>query len=98
MTDERFNELADEWERSVGIYSGGFTRYAPAAELLAMGIDAMPLVMQRIRDGGAWPWFELACEITGGCPEIPEEDLGRLEPVQAAFIAWGIEHGWLGTE
>ena len=95
ILERRFNELADTWERETRLLSNSETagRHPAHREIIAMGQDAVPLILKRMEAQGGH-WFMALNEITGARP-VPYEDRGRIRKMQQHWLNWGREKALL---
>ena len=88
---ERFEELAKTLEEDalIGLDSTGRRmRDHPArAEIVRMGPEAVPLILERIRKKRRLHWHQTLREITGEDP-VPREDWGKIQNLNQAWLAW----------
>ena len=97
MTDqERFDNLAKRWHRATGHLSSLTRSYQDPAyrEIRSMGPAAVPLVARELLLRPGW-WFDALRRLTGGGPEVPERDRGRLYETRARWLWWLFAHGHL---
>ncbi len=87
--DERFDELADRWERETVLLSNSSraARHPAHREIVGMGEIAVPLILERMRSQGRH-WFQALRDITGADPVKPE-DRGNVASMQASWLDWG---------
>jgi len=94
----RFKILAGDYERNTQFLSGGYGSAPEFGAIVAMGKEALPFVMRKIIDGGAWPWFQVMSAILGEGPPIEEKARGRLHLVYAKYLQWASHKGILPSE
>ena len=97
-----FNVLADKWEKETGFYSlmGQMAQHFAYQQILAIGEDAIPLILRRIeRQGGLW--YHALETITGvpspaGIAKLHTEGWHTVDVkmVNAAWLQWGKEQGY----
>ena len=90
--EERFNDLADTWERERprGVDIVDMVTHPAYQQIIGMGARAVPLLLDRLqRKGGHWFWALHA--ITGVNP-VPPEHYGDTRAMADAWLAWGREH------
>jgi hypothetical protein len=58
--------------------------------ILAMGPDALPLIIGQLRSEGEDPdhWFVALHYITKGADPVPEEDKGDMARMSRAWLEW----------
>ena len=91
---ETFQRLADQWEEET-IYLSNFRQIAqhPAyREILEMGFGAVPLIFERLKEGG-WRWFSALRAITSADP-VPPPDRGNVPAMKKAWLEWGRRNGY----
>ena len=91
---QRFNELADQWERETVFLSSTrhVIKHHAHREIVSMGESAVPLIMERMRaQGGHWD-YALA-DITGANP-VKRSDWGNIAAMQASWLEWGEANGY----
>jgi hypothetical protein len=88
----RFQRLAAQWRTERGATSSIDEMCTRPAYLsiLAMGRDALPLLLSQLRSEGADPdhWFVALHYITRGVNPVPDEDRGDLERMSKAWLDW----------
>ena len=91
---ERFQELADQWEEETFFLSRSDRAIAhPAHEaIIDLGQPVVPLILRRMRSRGGH-WFEALQQITGEDPVSPA-DYGNIAAMQNSWLQWGEEHGY----
>ena len=94
---ERFLRLRDQWkERSR--YLSNTAQMAlldPYQRIIGMGVAAVPFILDELRrEPDHWFWALEA--ITEENPVSPD-DAGRVPAMTAAWLRWGVEHGFLAT-
>ncbi len=90
---ERFDELADRWERET-VFLSNSSRAAqhPAhREIVGKGEKAVPLILERMQSRGGH-WFQALRDITGADPMNPE-DRGKIAAMQTSWLDWGRRNG-----
>jgi len=100
---ERFTKLAEQWERETGMQSNLRVRYEHPAflEILAMGLLAVPLILEHLKVKGDW-WFPALKLITGEDP-VPTDAFGQVggfctmnyNKMKDAWLAWGKARGYV---
>ncbi|HEX3356591.1 MAG TPA: hypothetical protein VHS31_06375 [Tepidisphaeraceae bacterium] len=92
---KKFDTLADRWEQAT-VYISSPTQAAQHTayqQIIEMGEDAIPLILRRMRDrGGHWFW---ALALLAQADPVPQAGRGRIKEMQAAWIRWGCERGYL---
>ena len=70
---DRFQDLADRWERETAILSNSSraAQHPAHREIISMGQPAVPLILARMEASGGH-WFQALHEITGASPVDPQ--------------------------
>ena len=91
---ERFQELAEQWEEETFFLSRSDQAVAHPAhqEIINLGQPAVPLILQRMRSQGGH-WFEALQQITGEDPVSPA-DYGNIAAMQNSWLQWGEDRGF----
>ena len=81
---QRFRSLADQWHKETGRYSLMFKRAMHPAyqQIIGMGKDAIPLILDDLRERPTGHWFWALGAITGEDPTLGESDIDK------AIEAW----------
>ena len=90
------DELASAWLADTATHSNPaiIARHPAYAQIVAMGAQAIPLILEEIAHERNRPhWFQALNEITGMTP-APEETWGKVEQVAASWLEWGREQGY----
>ena len=66
-------------------------------EIIAMGVEAVPYMLQDMIDHGPDHWFVALYLITGAFP-IAKEDAGKMQVMADKWIDWGRAHGFLPAQ
>jgi len=92
--EEKFIRLADTWEDETKLMSSmnDIVTNQTHLQIVAMGPDVVPLILQRICHHPGW-WFEALRFLTGQDP-VPENARGKLLEMTAAWLKWGEENGY----
>ena len=90
---ERFDELANQWEKeTVFLSNSSRAREHPAhREIVSMGEKAVPLILERMQSQGGH-WFQALRGVTGADP-VDSEDRGNIAAMQASWLDWGRRNG-----
>ncbi len=90
---ERFEELADQWERETFFLSRSDRTIAHPIhqEIIDLGRPVVPLILERMRSQGGH-WFEALQQITGEDPVSPA-DFGNIAAMQNSWLQWGEDLG-----
>lgn len=86
--EERFNQLADQWEQETG-YSSTIRqamKHPAYQEIRAMGAAVVPLIISRLKRKGGH-WFSLLRELTGANPIRPSHE-GRVREMARDWLDW----------
>ena len=90
-----FYQLVEEWKAGRGHSSKikDLAMHSAYQRIIGMGDPAIPLILEEMRPTPSqWTWAFGA--ITGADP-VPKESRGKLKEMAAAWIAWGIEKGYI---
>ena len=89
-----FQRLADQWEDETMYLSNPrqIAQHPAYQEILGMGIAAVPLILERLRDRGGH-WFSTLRNMTAADPVLPE-DRGNVPAMTAAWMEWGRRNGY----
>jgi hypothetical protein len=92
----KFNRLAMQWRRETAGLSSLQDIYHNAAyeKIMAMGPDAVPLILEALRDRPE-RWFWALAAIT---EEDPAVGTIRFSEARDAWLAWGVQRGILQSE
>ena len=90
-----FDRLAAEWKRETRFQSSttAMEEHPAYQAIIAMGEDALPLILEDLRQSMDH-WFMALRSITGESP-IREEDRGKISAIRAAWLDWGVRHGYI---
>ena len=90
---DRFQDLADRWERETAILSNSSraAQHPAHREIISMGQPSVPLILARMEASGGH-WFQALHEITGASPVDPK-DRGNIVAMQASWLDWGRRNG-----
>ena len=90
---ELFEQLADEWELQTGFMSSTLDRsvHPLYQRIIGLGPQAVPLVLERMRDegGGHWNWALEA--LTGR--SVQSVLTGNIATIASEWVAWGRQEG-----
>ncbi len=83
----RFQHLADQWHKETGHYSLMFKRAMHPAyqQIIGMGKDAIPFILDDLREQPTGHWFWALGAITGEDPTLGEADIDKA--IQA-WLSW----------
>ncbi len=86
----RFARLAATWREDTLFSSrpGRDAEHPAYREIIAMGENAVPLLLAELDKDDPDHWFIALYRITGVNP-VPKEDAGRIEKMAASWLAWG---------
>jgi hypothetical protein len=89
-----FDRLANKWDRETENMSSPvqMAEHIAYQQIIAIGEDAIPLILRRMRDYGGH-WFWALAFLTNSDP-IPPESRGKIAEMSAAWLRWGYEHGY----
>ena len=92
---ERFEELADKWERDTVLLSSSTqaTKHPAYREILDIGQPALPLILQRMQTHSGH-WLNALHDITGADP-VDFDDRGKILVMQASWLEWGERNGYV---
>ena len=92
---DRFEVLADRWERATAFFSNSSlaAQHPAYQEIIGMGQHAVPLILTRMQSSGGH-WFQALHEITGADPVDPKYR-GDVAAMQKAWLNWGKSNGSL---
>ena len=90
---DRFNQLADQWERETALLSrmDRAIKHPAYQEIISMGEQAAPLILERMRETEGH-WFAALRAITGANP-VKRSDRGKIAVMQASWLEWGEANG-----
>ena len=93
---ERFNTLADQWERETMFLSSprGMARHPAHRAIVDLGAEAVRPLLERLEEQGGF-WSIALREITGENDLIRPEERGRIEQIRLRWLDWGWQHGLL---
>ena len=93
MHTERFEELADRWERDTALLSNSTqaAQHPAHREIVGTGEIAVPLILERMQSHGGH-WFQALRDIAGADPVNPE-DRGNVAAMQTSWLDWGRRNG-----
>jgi uncharacterized protein HemY len=93
---DRFQRLRTQWKEQSRYLSNTaqMSMLGPYQRIIGMGTAAVPLILEELRREPDH-WFWALESITEQNPVAPE-DAGRVQAMAAAWIRWGIEHGYVG--
>lgn len=88
---ERFDALADAWEAHCEAHRAAsnpfvYVKHDAFDAIVAMGADALPLIIERYRTGSVF-WAAALARITGKT-EFGNGVTGKLEQARAQWLAW----------
>lgn len=87
----RFEKLAREWVDGTEFFSSSsaMMQHPAYAEMLSMGKEIVPLVLDWYENGAEHGhWCLLLADLTGENPVSPK-DAGRMVSVRRAWLVWG---------
>ena len=84
---QTFHRLAAEWREATRFDSGSSTDHPAYRAIVALGSDAVPLLLEALVVSPDW-WLAALRELTGVNP-VPHADRGRLRAATEHWLAWG---------
>ena len=92
---ERFQELADRWEKETVLLSDSdqAANHPAHQEIVNFGTPVVPLVLERMRTQGGH-WFRALHDITGADPVKPT-DRGNVVAMEESWLHWGADNGYV---
>ena len=90
---ERFNKLADQWERETVLLSSTSQaiKHPAHREIISMGEPVVPLILERMREtSGHWDY---ALEDITGANPVKRSDWGNIAAIQESWLEWGEANG-----
>ncbi len=92
---EKFQELYEKWNEDIGFSSNGRTilESEALAEIIAMGKDVIPLILESYRRT-PHHWSFALTKITGQNP-VKEEHIGNLILMSEDWIEWGKKNNYI---
>jgi len=96
ITKEAFQALVKEWNewgRLTAHCSAPVERGSPAwPKTIAMGMSAVPLILEELKKEPRWWMLQVLGEITGENP-CPRKHAGRYSQLIEDWLRWGKERG-----
>jgi hypothetical protein len=94
-TEQRFERLADRWEKETAFLSSTTEEVAHPAfqEIVRMGEAVIPLVLQRMARGTGH-WDLAMSRITGERP-WPPSAAGKIPVIEQAWFDWARQKGYV---
>ena len=91
----KFQELADQWERETYFLSNSATsvRHLAHQEIISMGEEVIPLILKRMQCQGGH-WFDALHQLTNASPVHPD-NRGKIRIMQESWLQWGIDNGYI---
>src|SRR5208337_1296184 len=98
MSLQRFEALKEAWHRDTGASSSitVICNSEPYKEIIAMGTEAIPYMLEDMRLNGPDHWFVALYLISGEFPTKPE-DAGKMQVMADKWIEWGKANGYIGN-
>ena len=89
-----FDRLAAEWQAATQFSADPSAAATHPAyhDMVALGVDAVPLILAALRDDPDPAWVAALLELTGADP-VPYADRGRTRAMAGHWLAWGNEVG-----
>jgi hypothetical protein len=96
MSKQRFEALKELWHRDIGASSSitVICNSEPYKEIIAMGFEAIPYMLEDMLLNGPDHWFVALYLISGEFPTKPE-DAGKMQVMADKWIDWGRANGYL---
>jgi hypothetical protein len=96
MSRQRFEALKEAWHRDIGAHSSItiICNSEPYKEIIAMGTEAVPYMLEDMIANGPDHWFVALYLITGVRP-IEDKDAGKMQVMTDKWIDWGRANGFL---
>jgi hypothetical protein len=96
MSRERFEALKELWHRELSATSSTtlICNHPAYKEIIAMGPEAVPYMLEDMIQNGPDHWFVALYLITGVRP-IEDRDAGKMQVMADKWIEWGRDHGYL---
>lgn len=89
-----FYRLRDEWVEETKVLSVGKLSHPAYQAIIQLGPEVLPLLLEEMRDRPDH-WSFAIITLNGGENPVPPPDYGQMRKVQAAWVKWGIEKGYL---
>ena len=91
-----FNQLAAQWEKETAFHSNSYfiTNHPAYRQIIEMGDAALPLIFRAMKTR-PYLWHYALHDITGASPPIAEADHGIPGKIDAAWLKWGRENGYI---
>ena len=90
--EKTFQELKHQWYIETAFLSGGLCETESAKKIIALGLDAVPYIVEEMKIVGGH-WFGFLEIMLGDGPEIPEESRGKIKEINQIWLDWIAE--WL---
>lgn len=89
MSQLQFDALAQHWRRETALIASVASRCSHPAyqSIIAMGLDAVPFIIQDLKENGPDDWFWALSRITGDNP-ITEDIAGDMNKMAEAWLTW----------
>jgi hypothetical protein len=90
---ERFNDLAEKWEKDTRFFSSinDIIIHPAHLQIIAMGPQAVPLILNRMKQKpGLWFW---ALHFITGQHPVTEDIKGNTKAMTEAWLDWGHING-----
>ena len=87
----RFNDLAEKWASETAHHSmmSSIVLHGSYQEIIGLGRDVLPLVLKRLSvQPNHWFW---ALRMISGEDPVPACDVGKIDAMRDAWLAWGRE-------
>ncbi len=94
----RFARHAQEWHADTDHLSSvrQIAMHDGYQKIIGMGPMALPYIFEELRNhGGQWYWALRAIADTS---PVPDDALGDIPRMKAAWLRWGAEHGYIFPE
>ncbi|MCI0681853.1 MAG: hypothetical protein L0Y71_07090 [Gemmataceae bacterium] len=92
--DHRFSQLATRWKHERGPHSSSarLTEHPAYQAIIAMGVDAVPLIFREL-EREPDHWFRALAALTGADP-VPLESRGKIREMADVWLRWGRAAGY----
>jgi hypothetical protein len=94
--ERRFAVLAQQWYDETAHLSSSARILSNQnyLSIIAMGQQALPGILRRLRDSPE-PWFPALAAITSENPPLRPDDTGEFQRMRQAWLDWGSDRGMI---